>query len=611
MTEEHDSPAPGSIDPAWWSAAFVDAEAGETEEPELISDKLFALAGQAPEDSLQRETLTVLARATSAMLEPEDWDSPFSPAMQYDGRRTAVPDDLDASETTLLGQLAPLISQSPLRARAADVAWTYGDRRRRDLLVLAIEAYLDLPLDKLTWVRIARDSWRRALELARRSGKATLPQLLRATERLSVMALDPGSEARLVADGSQLLREFGRLSSEQAVGIADQVRSRAGAVLTTNTYLSRRLEEEARAWYSKGQQPDLALDCTARIAQTFVLEAEQRLERNFSAAMTSGRLYEQAVATLRKLPARYRDEHGLEERIRELRERAGDSRQALLESMVVVESDPIDLSESARVAREAVSGKSSGQALGEFCKLRPAFDLEGFMAEAREQALGSLARIFAQETYSVDGQRVAARGAGVGQTDEDYVWAQAIRNYDVRLGAIVTGALLPAQEALIYEHRYTYAGLLRLCEQSPSVPLGHEALWARGIWHGFRQDYPSAVSLLVPQMEHLVRTHLKHRKVHTLMVEDRTGVETEKSLGALLEVPELEGIFGKTLVFELRALLVSKEGANLRNTIAHGIFRDQDSISHHTIYTWWLGCFLALVPLFTDGGTAAPDDGDA
>lgn len=74
------------------------------------------------------------------------------------------------------------------------------------------------------------------------------------------------------------------------------------------------------------------------------------------------------------------------------------------------------------------------------------------------------------------------------------------------------------------------------------VPEGHAQLWGAGLAFGLSGDYGPAVAILVPQLEHLVRIMLKSRSVHTLFVDDH-GVETEKSLSALLEVPEAAGLF--------------------------------------------------------------------
>lgn len=148
------------------------------------------------------------------------------------------------------------------------------------------------------------------------------------------------------------------------------------------------------------------------------------------------------------------------------------------------------------------------------------------------------------------------------------------------------------------EQRYPFEFLTELCVESPIVPPGHERLWARGLWHGFNDDIPSAVSVLVPQLEQAVRFHLKLRGLNTMVTDPVTGVETEKALGSLLVQEGAEELLGPGLRTELRALLVEQDGANLRNDVAHGLFSDLASWSYAAIYCWWLLLRIVVVPVW-------------
>ncbi|MGY4769770.1 DUF4209 domain-containing protein (plasmid) [Kribbella sp. CWNU-51] len=148
------------------------------------------------------------------------------------------------------------------------------------------------------------------------------------------------------------------------------------------------------------------------------------------------------------------------------------------------------------------------------------------------------------------------------------------------------------------EHLYRLDFLTLLCVESPLVPPGHERLWARGLWHGLNDDFPSAVSVLVPQLEHAVRFRLKRVGMSTIVTDETTGVETEKGLGTLLVQEGVEQHFGGGLTLELRALLVEKEGANLRNDIAHGLLTDDASWSYSAVYCWWLLLRLVVIPVW-------------
>src|SRR4051794_12259265 len=99
-----------SIDPSLWADAFADADDdGPRRVVELASMRIADLAKVAPAGSLQREVLTALQLATSAMLRPEDWDEPFKPMMVWDGQRSALPDDLSGTQLDLLRRTLPLV----------------------------------------------------------------------------------------------------------------------------------------------------------------------------------------------------------------------------------------------------------------------------------------------------------------------------------------------------------------------------------------------------------------------------------------------------------------------------------------------------------------------
>ena len=57
-------------------------------------------------------------------------------------------------------------------------------------------------------------------------------------------------------------------------------------------------------------------------------------------------------------------------------------------------------------------------------------------------------------------------------------------------------------------------------------------------------DHGSAAAALVPQPEQLVRTLRKRNGAHTWYVDEQTGVESQKSLNALLDMDETADALG-------------------------------------------------------------------
>lgn len=170
---------------------------------------------------------------------------------------------------------------------------------------------------------------------------------------------------------------------------------------------------------------------------------------------------------------------------------------------------------------------------------------------------------------------LTAAGPG-GQVDDDAISPERVRDLAVRL-----------------------EDLVEICARPPIMPVAHAQLWAAGLWCGVKRELPTAAALLVPQMEHLVRLHLKNGGAQTTHVDDETGVGTEKGSKALLDLPEAVPVLGEDLALELRALLVAPEGPNLRSRLAHGLITDAEAWSASTVYAWWLALRLVISSLWT------------
>lgn len=143
-----------AIDPSWWEDVLAAALDDPYEPPELLSTHLEQAAADPSVTGLHELVLQVLAMVSSAMLNPEDWLEPFTPAMQFGGKRTVVPADLDADQVALLARIAPLVERDDLRARVADVAWVCGDRSDIAMLDRAIDAYRAAPLTGDVWFSV-------------------------------------------------------------------------------------------------------------------------------------------------------------------------------------------------------------------------------------------------------------------------------------------------------------------------------------------------------------------------------------------------------------------------------------------------------------------------
>ena len=293
-----------SIDPSWWAEAFADADDdGPRRVVELASMRIADLGKAAPANSLQRDVLTALHRATSSMLRPEDWDEPFKPMMVWDGQRSPLPDDLDEAQLDLLRRTLPLVEQRPMRARLADVLWM-ADRSDHAMLGLAIDTYRAASLDPNEWHRTGQTEWQRAIELARRRGRAELPRLREMSDALHARVLSGNrSDGFVLCDMSDMLKRCASLEpAERAALAAKFVQLAADATEDDKPRLSRHLERTAQQWLASVDDQQGVRASLERVVDLYVAEADERLSAGSGAALAADHFLEKAIATLRTLP---------------------------------------------------------------------------------------------------------------------------------------------------------------------------------------------------------------------------------------------------------------------------------------------------------------------
>jgi hypothetical protein len=276
-----------------------------------------------------------------------------------------------------------------------------------------------------------------------------------------------------------------------------------------------------------------------------------------------------------------------------------DAGEKSLHEMGIISSPSIDISDLVESSRNTVRGKSTIDALFAFSNIYEGEKIAK-IRESSEKTLRKfpLQALFASTHLSRDG-RVIAKQPGFGFGDavsDEYqtaLWAKMIRSYQMQMSLIVQGIIWPAFEILLLEHRLRVEDFVALAVNSPIVPKGREQLFGKALFAGYEKDFVTAIHILVPQIENLVRQQLKNAgKITTNL--DKDSIENENGLSTLMDIPETTQIFGEDLAFEIKALFCDAFGPNLRNEIAHGLLDDANCQSMEAIYAWWFGLKLVF-----------------
>ena len=573
-----------------------------------------AAARTAMEDGCKEhgKVLWLLADACSMMLMPASRNEPFKPFTVFHDRRSVIPDDLSESDVAFFAQIVDTVDDDWLRARLADLCWLMQKPRVVAHALMAIDAYRAIALDTETWVRDGRECWERAVSLTRML-QAGAGDRLQQLEAAILAAFD----AAVRQDGflglwlADLLKTNG-MARERRTDVAKRLESlarefdREGDLHRAREYFSA-----ASDWYKVGADEAKAAEMTVSVAEGWVKEAIARTSSSVPSHMVASSFYENAIQTYRTVPRAERTANRVDERIAELRKHLNDSGEKALDEMGVIRTPGVDISELVENARKSVSGKSPVDALKAFANLYTGARVD----ELRKSALDRmrafpLQSLFAATVMSRDGRVIAKRpamGLGSELTDSDEIAmrAEMVRDYGILVSIVVQGDVWPALETMLLEHRLREADFVDLARQSPIVPKGREGLFGKALFHGYERDFVSALHLLLPQIEHMVRFHLKQAGAKTTNL-DQVGIENENGLSTLMDLPEAETVFGKDLAFELKTLFCDAFGPNLRNELAHGLLDEDACHSPFAIYAWWLGVRLVFN---TWWNAARKDDG--
>ena len=550
-------------------------------------------------DLLRAKVLLLLAGACSMMLTNKSPSKPFVPMWEFNGRPSPTPDWFTESDINFLAEILDNIDHPMLKGRLADLVWLKKAPTDFRFALEAIDSYRSLDLNAETCTTEIGRGWRRATVLTKMLGQGAGARIQEIeAELLTKFNSTTKEDHRLGHWLAETLKEFG-LGKNEEENIAKKLEA-----------LARELQDEgnfdtgqdyyglAGEWFGAAGSGAKQVDMTVAVAEGYVKKAEASMSSDTPSALAAVGCYDSAIQTYREIPGRERQARQIDPRIDELIHLHQEAGELALGEMKTVSTPGLDISEMVQQSRAAVGGKTPIEALNSLASQNHT-DVRELRKSAQENLKRfPLVALTFQTILSEDG-RVAAKSPGIlkfGSSDKDEpaLWAQMIQEHGIRAQLQVIGCILPALEVMHIEHRFQESDFIALARNSPAVPPGREELFGKALFSGYERDFTTALHLLAPQIEHMVRHRLKSVGVITTHT-DPNGIEDERGLSALVESAEFQQIFGEDIAFEIEALLSSHFGANLKNNVSHGLLTYQQCNSVESIYAWWLGLKMCSI----------------
>jgi hypothetical protein len=126
------------------------------------------------------------------------------------------------------------------------------------------------------------------------------------------------------------------------------------------------------------------------------------------------------------------------------------------------------------------------------------------------------------------------------------------------------------------EHCVSEEVVLNIVRQSPAVPPHLILTTTRGFVRWFEGDMVSALYILTPLLEGILRHLLKQHGHDVTTMDDATETQEDRTTTALYDAMRLQmnAILGRAITEDIRRTFLSKFGPSLRHGLAHALLSD-------------------------------------
>ncbi|MES2741720.1 MAG: DUF4209 domain-containing protein [Pseudomonadota bacterium] len=588
--------------------AIVNASDGQDPYTLLAALNDLMVAKREGEQIGQAKAAELLIWCYSMRLDAGSKMEPFQPARRLaNGKTSAKPYHLSADQVQLIAGLYPQVLPAARRAHLADLVSLMSQQSRIEHVIAAIDAYTATPLNDGHWYIEGQQHWHRALALANAffPGTGNRPQVI---ERELFKAFETACEQ---PDGSGAL---GYLRPLQVVGVrahAAEIAARLeelaeGFKSKNNLTRATDVFEVAAYWYGRAKKPQRAMAMLYERAA-----ATETLADGLSVAAVRRSFYTDSLRFYREINCQSHEDSPLHEAIERVKHKIGTAGIATIAEMSPMSfpGRPIDISEEVKDAVLRVAGKSVLTALIEFVELDQWPSHTAYLEQVRANTNGNIFdSLMGSTRLASDGRQIDNVGPLTGDEKNDalVLASKAIEAFVVDATFTARKAIDPALSQIYMEHALTLEDFQVIAGECPIVPLSHANAIAQGLYAGYQRDLLTALHILMPQFENIVRMALKSAGAITAKT-DNSGNTMELGLSALIDRPQMETTFGADLTFGIRALMCEQIGPNLRNDIAHGLASTDSCNTMAGLYTWWFVFKLIFTQWHLAGQAGAAD----
>lgn len=569
--------------------------------PIMIGDELKNSKDIRPEDVI---LLRFIGYAASMKLVPENNDEPFQVStILLDGTPLNVfnLEPINCSGLLEISRIAEKIDYSPLKARIFDLLWVLESSLREKYIYAekAISCYISGDINNKVWSDSGIKEFERAYRLSKKLSKDGLITMV---EKRLYDIFNSGTDdivcwvADLIKRIEPNFRKRTDVLKNKGVDIASKLEGLGGKFEKAGDFHKAAIYFELSSKYYEENSEDKHIAPLVQAADCYIQEADKHFDSDQALDLRSSGFFQDAIDLYSKVPKKSQDEYLINTKIAAAYCKLRTSNKRLLKHM-----DPLcirseNLGDIKIEAKRFVSHKKTiWESLLYFSKILAIPSCKS-LKESKSAKIDqpSIDHLYSKFDLEQNGKTIAKTHAvefAEGQASIDkIVETHLIRDFNDEIKLRVDSYILPALEQILSEYAISKDYVFDICNLSPIVPISNIQLISHAIWLGFERDFSTAIHLVAPQMELIVRTQLNNNDVDNTLKgkNEEKNIEKEKGLSSLLEIKGINEVFNGDEIFELTAVFANPSGPNLRNKVAHGLMNDSSASSSAPIYAWWV-----------------------
>ena len=530
-----------------------------------------------------KKSLLLLANICLLKLNSESRNDPFQPFMTWGNKRSFLPIDLTDEEILYLSSIVDEDLPPILKARIADILWTYSKPKNKKHSEIAIENYISMDVFDDFFEPDVYVFWERAAMLAKKTTNSSLIEKIKSKLLNEIDYPSTNWDFHLlkiieIFDNTDLDKELNHNFAEKLLEKQKKFNHEQ------QFYIAEQYLELAAKLFKKVGNAENSYKSLALLSQATENHGDYRKNES---AMVANSFYKLALQRYREIPNSYRNTLQIDQKLDTVQEKITQSGLLITDELKLISTEQMNISELQEQSINHVKDKQTAfESLLYFSGVSSC-NFESIWKSTEKNINNSpISSLLGENSVSSDGRQISSIPPLNSNNRDEVILKNAIKNFGIHMNLAVEGFILPALEQIQQEHLFPKEFLIQLCKFSSIVPEKRQILVANALYQGFEGDFRSAIHLLAPQVENMVRQLLKRNRLVTTHTEN--SIEEEKGFSSLVSIDGAREILGDDLWFELQAVFTDSLSANLRNEVGHGLLDDDTSNSLYSVYAWWM-----------------------